>query len=64
MKTCHVHLYIVNQCVKSEQVGVLPSLGLNADPVLVSAAGGSETDAGNRGEGLQTALDDGLLARG
>lgn len=41
-----------------------PVLGLNAQPVTVTALGGPEADAGEGGEGLQSSSDDGLLTGG
>ncbi len=45
-------------------IGFLPILGLNAQPVAVAASAGSEADAGEGGEGLQSTGDDGLLTGG
>lgn len=42
----------------------LPILGLDAQPVSVAASAWPEADAGERGEGLQTTGDDGLLTGG
>lgn len=43
---------------------LLPILGLNAQPVSVTASAWPEADAGEGGEGLQTTGDDGLLTGG
>ena len=42
-------------------ISFLPVLGLNTQPVAVTASAGPEADAGEGGEGLQSTGDDGLL---
>lgn len=55
MKVSHVH-----GC----EAAVLPISGLNAQPLMITILVGSETDAGDWREGLQSTDDDRLLTGG